>query len=155
MSAYHHIRYAKAVRFDEPELTPFDESMLDDSTVVSCPQNKFRLDFIMGEGERTIQDEDCHFLSICTPSREGSRPVLVWIHGGAYIAGYGGESAYDSTALAEEGDIVVVSVTYRLGVFGYLYNPDGEPGILGSKIRWLHLNGYMRTYPASEEIHIM
>ena len=49
MSAYHHIRYAKAVRFEEPELTPFDESMLDDSTVVSCPQNKFRLDFIMGE----------------------------------------------------------------------------------------------------------
>ena len=87
MQTFHHIRYAKAARFGEPVLVPFDESMLDDSTVVSCPQNKFRLGFIMGDGERTVQDEDCHFLSISTPSREGNRPVLVWIHGGAYIAG--------------------------------------------------------------------
>lgn len=145
MQIYHHIRYAKAARFGEPELMPFDESMINDSTVVSCPQNKFRLAFIMGDGERTVQDEDCHFLSIYTPSREGNRPVLVWIHGGAYIAGSGGESAYDGTALAEEGDIVVVSVTYRLGVFGYLYNPDGIPQNLGLKdqltaLKWVHGN---------------
>ena len=145
MHTFHHIRYAKAARFGEPVLVPFDESMLDDSTVVSCPQNKLRLGFIMGDGERTVQDEDCHFLSISTPSREGNRPVLVWIHGGAYIAGCGGESAYDGTALAEEGDIVVVSVTYRLGVFGYLYNPDGEPRNLGFKdqmaaLKWVHEN---------------
>ena len=145
MQTFHHIRYAKAARFGEPVLVPFDESMLDDSTVVSCPQNKFRLGFIMGNGERTVQDEDCHFLSISTPSWEGNRPVLVWIHGGAYIAGCGGESAYDGTALAEEGDIVVVSVTYRLGVFGYLYNPDGEPRNLGFKdqmaaLKWVHEN---------------
>ena len=145
MPTFHHIRYARAERFEEPELMPFDESMLDDSTVVSCPQNRFRLGFIMGDGERTVQDEDCHFLSISTPSREGNRPVLVWIHGGAYIAGCGGESAYDGTALAEEGDIVVVSVNYRLGVFGYLYNPDGEPRNLGFKdqmtaLKWIHEN---------------
>lgn len=145
MQIYHHIRYAKAARLGEPELMPFDESMINDSAVVSCPQNKFRLGFIMGDGEQTIQDEDCHFLSISTPSREGNRPVLVWIHGGAYIAGGGGESAYDGTALAEEGDIVVVSVTYRLGVFGYLYNPDGEPRNLGFKdqmtaLKWIHEN---------------
>ena len=145
MLTYHHIRYAKAGRFEEPELMPFDESLLDDPIVVSCPQNKFRLDFIMGDGKQTIQDEDCYFLSIYTPSREGNRPVLVWIHGGAYIAASGGESAYDGTALAEEGDIVVVSVTYRLGVFGYLYNPDGVPQNLGLKdqmtaLRWVHDN---------------
>lgn len=145
MPTYYHIRYARAERFEEPELVPFDESIINDSTVVSCPQNKFRLGFIMGDGEQTTQDEDCHFLSICTPSREGKRPVLVWINGGAYIAGCGGESAYDGTALAEEGDIVVVSVTYRLGVFGYLYNPDGEPRNLGLKdqmaaLRWVHEN---------------
>lgn len=145
MQIYHHIRYAKAVRFGEPELIPFDEALLEDSPVVSCPQNKFRLDFIMGCGEQTIQNEDCHFLSIYTPSMEGNRPVLVWIHGGAYIAGSGGESAYNGTALAEEGDIVVVSVTYRLGVFGYLYNPDGAPQNIGLKdqmaaLRWIHEN---------------
>lgn len=145
MQIYHHIRYAKASRFGEPSLVSFEESMLDDSTVVSCPQNKFRLGFIMGDGEQTMQDEDCHFLSICTPSGDGRRPVLVWIHGGAYIAGCGGKSAYDATALAEEGDIVVVSVTYRLGVFGYLYNPEGEPRNLGLKdqmaaLKWIHEN---------------
>ena len=43
---YHHIRYAEAACFAEPELMHFDESMLDDSTIVSCPQNKFRLEFI-------------------------------------------------------------------------------------------------------------
>lgn len=46
MRTYHHIRYAEAARFAEPELMHFDESMLDDYTIVSCPQNKFRLEFI-------------------------------------------------------------------------------------------------------------
>lgn len=143
MRIYHHIRYAKASRFEEPEPVSFDESMLNDSNVVSCPQNKFRLDFIMGEGERTIQDEDCHFLSIYTPSRDGNRPVLVWIHGGAYMAGCGEEAAYDAATLAEEGEIVVVSLTYGLGVFGYLYNPDGAPRNLG-------LKDQMERYPWKE-----
>ena len=40
-------------------------------------------------------DEDCHFLTICTQSRDGKRPVLVWIHYGAYIAGCGEESAME------------------------------------------------------------
>ena len=46
MRTYHHIRYARASRFGEPEPVSLDESSLDDSVVVSCPQNKFRLDFI-------------------------------------------------------------------------------------------------------------
>lgn len=85
MLIYHHIRYAKAARFGEPVLVPFYEPMLNDSTIVSCPQNEFRLDFIMGDGELTIQSEDCHFSSIYTPSRKGNRPILVWIHGRAYM----------------------------------------------------------------------
>ena len=145
MLTYHHIRYAGSTRFGEPEAIPYDESLIEETAVVSCPQGKFRLDFIMGEGEKTIQDEDCHFLSICTPSRDGRRPVMVWIHGGAYIAGCGEESAYDGRFLAEEGDIVVVSISYRLGVFGYLYNPDGAPRNLGLKdqmaaLRWVNEN---------------
>ena len=99
----------------------------------------------MGDGEPLTQSEDCHFLSIYTPSREDKRPVLVWIHGGAYMTGSGEESAYDGSALAEEGNIVVVTVSYRFGVFGYLYNPQGEPQNLGLKdqltvLRWVHEN---------------
>lgn len=145
MPVFHHIRYARSVRFGEPEQAAFEEPSASPAIPSSCPQNKFRLDFIMGNGEPTVQDEDCHFLSIYTPSREGRRPVLVWIHGGAYIAGSGEESAYDGSSLSNEGDIVVVTVSYRLGVFGYLYNPEGAPQNLGLKdqltaLRWVHEN---------------
>lgn len=145
MQIYHHIRYAKSTRFGEPQLISFEEPKIKDSVVVACPQNKFRFSFIMGDVEPTIQEEDCHFLSIYTPSKDGNRPVLVWIHGGAYVAGSGEEAAYDGRALAEEGDIVVVTISYRLGVFGYLYNQQGEPQNLGLKdqltaLRWVHKN---------------
>ena len=133
MLTYHHIRYAKAARFGEPQIAPYEEPTHKDFGVVACPQNRHRMGFVMGDGEPLTLSEDCHFLSIYTPSREGKRPVLVWIHGGAYMTGSGEESAYDGSALAEEADIVVVTVSYRLGVFGYLYNPQGKPQILGSK----------------------
>lgn len=79
----------------------------------------------MGEGEAMVHDEDCHFLNIYTPSVSGARPVLVWIHGGAFLAGSGEEAAYDGRLLAEEGDIVVVTLSYRLGALGFLHDPDG------------------------------
>ncbi len=63
--------------------------------------------------------EDCLYLNIYTPSTEGSnRPVMFWIHGGAYIQGSANE--YDGTALAVENDVVVVFINYRLGAFGFM-----------------------------------
>lgn len=66
--------------------------------------------------------EDCLYLNVHTPTaalRDGvRRPVLVWVHGGAFTGGSGG--LYNGTRLAELGDIVVVSVNYRLGVFGFV-----------------------------------
>ena len=145
MLTYHHIRYAKAARFGEPQIAPYEEPTHEDFGVVACPQNRHRMGFVMGDGEPLTLSEDCHFLSIYTPSREGKHPVLVWIHGGAYMTGSGEESAYDGSAFAEEGNIVVVTVSYRLGVFGYLYNPQGEPQNLGLKdqltaLRWVREN---------------
>ena len=67
MPVFHHIRYARSVRFGEPELTAFEEPSIAPVIPSSCPQNKFRLDYIMGNGEPAAQDEDCHFLSIYTP----------------------------------------------------------------------------------------
>ena len=67
-------------------------------------------------------DEDCLTLNVWTPpSSEDAKPVMVWIHGGAFINGSGG--IYDARWLASRGDIVVVTVNYRLGALGFLAHP--------------------------------
>lgn len=145
MEVFRHIQYATAGRFEEPVLVGFSEGRNEDHKPTACPQNPFRLGFLMGKQEVCEFSEDCQFLNIWTPSREGNYPVLIWIHGGAYIGGSGEESAYDAGSLSDEGDIVVVTISYRLGVFGYLYNHEGPTQNLGLKdqmmaLRWVHEN---------------
>jgi para-nitrobenzyl esterase len=67
--------------------------------------------------------EDCLFLNVWTPAlRDGvRRPILFYIHGGAYNNGSGSNPQYDGSALCRRGDVVVVTVNHRLNVFGYLY----------------------------------
>ena len=61
--------------------------------------------------------EDSLVLNIFTPATEANpRPVLFWIHGGAYTTGSG---EYDGSVLAQQGDVVVVTVNYRLGILGF------------------------------------
>lgn len=65
--------------------------------------------------------EDCLFLNVWTPSVEtGTRPVMVWFHGGGFATGSGSAYAYDGVRLANRGDVVVVTVNHRLNQFGYL-----------------------------------
>lgn len=66
--------------------------------------------------------EDCLRLNIWTPAPTGKKlPVMVWLHGGGFVAGSGHElPAYDGENLARSGEVVVVSVNHRLGPFGYL-----------------------------------
>lgn len=67
------------------------------------------------------QDEDCLSLNVWTPAVDaGRRPVLVWIHGGAFVMGSGATSLYSGARLARRGDVVVVTLNYRLGALGYL-----------------------------------
>jgi para-nitrobenzyl esterase len=68
------------------------------------------------------QSEDCLTLNVWTPAARGSgrRPVLVWIHGGAWVIGAGSETVYDGASLVRRGDVVVVTINYRLGPFGFL-----------------------------------
>jgi para-nitrobenzyl esterase len=70
------------------------------------------------------QGEDCLTLNVWTPSLEGSRPVMVWVHGGGFTTGSGAAPLYRGAALADGGDVVVVTINYRLGILGFLGYPD-------------------------------
>lgn len=68
------------------------------------------------------ESEDCLFLNVYTPSLDDRRrPVLFWIHGGGFSHGSGKQPQYDGGPLAERGDVVVVTINYRVGALGYLY----------------------------------
>ena len=70
----------------------------------------------------TVGAEDCLYLNIWTPSARASapRPVIVFVHGGSNITGYTADPVYDGAHLARAADAVVVTVNYRLGIFGFL-----------------------------------
>ena len=69
--------------------------------------------------------EDCLYLNIWTAARSNKerRPVMVWIHGGGFTRGSGSVSTYDGNALAQKG-VVLVTVNYRVGLFGFFAHPE-------------------------------
>jgi acetylcholinesterase len=89
--------------------------------------------------------EDCLFLNIYTPSTCGNRPVMFWIPGGGYVSGNGDALFYGPEHLLKK-DVVVVTVNYRLGVFGFLSTGDeNAPGNQGLKdlvlsLTWIQNN---------------
>ena len=70
--------------------------------------------------------EECLHLNVWTPSTAtgGTRPVMVWLHGGGYTGGSPGAIPYDGANLARRHDVVVVSITHRVNAFGFLYLKD-------------------------------
>ncbi|SER02909.1 para-nitrobenzyl esterase [Lentzea xinjiangensis] len=96
-------------------------------------------------GQPGSQTEDCLYLNVTTPLGPAKRrPVMVWIHGGGFTGG--SAATYDARRLATDNDAVVVTVNYRLGVFGFF----GHPGLPGSgtfgladqqaALRWVQRN---------------
>jgi para-nitrobenzyl esterase len=95
--------------------------------------------------------EDCLFLNVWTPVTARQLPVLVYFHGGGFGAGSGDEPRYDGENFARKG-VVVVTVNYRLGVFGFLAHPEltaesphqasGNYGMLdqAAALRWVERN---------------
>jgi para-nitrobenzyl esterase len=74
------------------------------------------------------QSEECLTLNIWTPGLGGKpRPVMVWIHGGGFNSGTGAGDLYRGGTLAREGDVVVVTINYRLGALGFLAHPALQP----------------------------
>lgn len=112
-------------RFKAPEpLLAFDEPYQATCFKDSAPQEEIPL---FGINETS---EDCLYLNIWTPnSDDKKRPVLVWIHGGAYVTGSGSQSLYDGKNIATKGDMVVITLNYRLGALGYLYLNDLLPDL--------------------------
>ena len=88
----------------------------------SCVQD---VTFVKLFGAPEAVGEDCLYLNVWTPVKSVNErlPVMVWIYGGAFVGGMTSIPAYDGTALAQQG-VVVVSVSYRLGVFGFLAHPE-------------------------------
>ena len=96
-----------------------------------APQGRSRLAHIMGDFEHP-QSEDCLTLSIWTPAPDTKkRPVMVWLHGGAFSSGAGSLAWYSGEKFAADGDIVAVSINYRLGALGFLCLPGVSEGNLG------------------------
>ena len=91
-----------------------------------------------GYGDEAQCSEDCLFLNVWTkyPGQTGRKaPVAVWIHGGGYREGWGSEPEFDAQEWAAK-DVVLVSINYRLGVFGFLTHPElsaeSENGVSGN-----------------------
>jgi para-nitrobenzyl esterase len=94
-----------------------------------APQSPGLVEMSLG-GEPEEQSEDCLSLNVWTPGLDGSRrPVMVWVHGGSFVSGSGAGSLYRGGMLARQGDVVVVTINYRLGLLGFLGHPALEdPG---------------------------
>lgn len=99
--------------------TPFEGEFDAATTGPVCPQERnpaIRL------GADTVMDEDCLNCNVWRPADTGPDarlPVMVWIHGGAYVFGSGSQPLYDGARLSATGGVVVVTFNYRLGALGF------------------------------------
>ena len=88
-------------------------------------KRRSEMDGILGPLDTTQETEDCLSLNVWTPGLgTAKRPVMVWLHGGAFAYGSGNRAVTDGANLARRGDVVVVSVNHRLNICGYLHLDD-------------------------------
>ena len=149
--AWKGIPYAKApvgdLRFRAPQPPVSWQGVRDASkTGFVSPQLK------RATNEANKRDEDCLSLNVWSPAADGKkRPVMFWIHGGGFLVGSGSAPMYDGANLSKNGDVVVVTINYRLGALGFLYLNDikgkqsGFDDNLGIRdqiaaLQWVHEN---------------
>jgi para-nitrobenzyl esterase len=86
----------------------------------TAPQEPMEIQFLEPP-EKQPQSGDCLYLNIWTPGLDGAkRPVMVWVHGGFFTTGAGSWLIYNGRTLSTRGDVVVVTINYRLGALGFL-----------------------------------
>ena len=97
--------------------------------------------------------EDCLYLNVWTPAQTGGErlPVIFWVHGGAFMTGYGHSAHFDGEHFARQG-VILVTINYRLNVFGWMVHPEldresgngvsGNYGLLDqiAALKWVHRN---------------
>ncbi|HEY1794819.1 MAG TPA: carboxylesterase/lipase family protein [Stellaceae bacterium] len=123
-----------------------------------APQSPLRADkrpelaTVLGPPDNTPEGEDCLSLNVWTPGLDNAkRPVMVWLHGGAFAYGSGNRAVTAGENLARRGDVVVVSVNHRLNILGYLdlagrggsrFAHSGNAGTLDlvAALRWVRDN---------------
>ena len=98
------------------------------------PARRAGLETLLGPADDTPETEDCLNLNLWTPGLGdgGKRPVMVWLHGGAFAYGSGNRAVTDGANLARRGDVVVVNVNHRLNILGFFHLDD-----IGGA-RWMH-----------------
>ncbi|KAL1423081.1 hypothetical protein MTO96_021463 [Rhipicephalus appendiculatus] len=118
------------------------------STPILCVQLPVHLNAHFTVKSSDAMAEDCLFLNVIAPIQEKPRlkPVIVYLHGGAFSHGGISLKVFDASELAVKGDVVVVTVAYRLGPFGFLYMDIEEaPGNMALNdqllaLRWVKAN---------------
>lgn len=133
-----HIRYAYSERFKKPVAVQHlqKQAIFPERTPV-CPQNiSPLLEKMIGETnpDHFEMDESPQYLSVFSPencSENEKLPVIVWIHGGSYEIGCGDIPTADPTDWVKEQRVIVVTVSYRLGIFGFLGSTEQRPPNLG------------------------
>jgi para-nitrobenzyl esterase len=135
------IRFATADRFAPPlDVTTWDGELDATTFRAQSPQVHGVLEQMLGSSSIPC-DEDCLHLNVYTPACDDQRrPVLVWIHGGAYVTGGGAMPWYDGSRLAAAGDVVVVTINYRLGALGFLGVRNSGTLDQVSALRWVAKN---------------
>jgi para-nitrobenzyl esterase len=151
VSVFRNISYAAAptgaARFAAPR--PVDDTRGADGTgpTAPAPARRFPLDLSPVVGPGWVRGEDYLTLNVWTSATEGSAPVMVFVHGGAFVSGTGQAPLYDGTSFARDG-VVLVTLNYRLGAPGWLDLPDAprNRGLLDvlAALRWVrrHIAGF-------------
>lgn len=116
------VRFAPAILHDKAWTVPRD------ATTYGAPCFQTPEPFEHPQSTPTVPDasEDCLFVNVWRPKalpKDAKLPVLVWVHGGGFVAGAGSVKWYEGGGLAARNDVVVVNLNYRLGPLGFLASP--------------------------------
>jgi para-nitrobenzyl esterase len=130
---FHAIPYASPFqRFKSPSKITHQPSSIEPQVASvlgpNCPQRPTRLEFVIGPLPFNAGPQDeahCGVLSVYRPANSDEKlPTIVFLHGGAFVSGGSQIPWYDGSRLARDGNVIVISISYRLGAFGFLYSED-------------------------------
>lgn len=117
------IRYAYAARYEAPQPYHYETEEIDatqHAPIAWQSHSQFESFYLGTEYDTIQQTEFPHYLSITRPKeKQQLLPVMVWIHGGSFVNGSGENPEYDPSPLVIQENVIVVNLSYRLGVLGF------------------------------------